>query len=195
MITIKSYTDAELLALLDDIESDRVERKESFKGDTPDRARQAVCAFANDLPNHKEPGVLIIGAKDNGEPSNIAITDALLLQISDMKTDGNILPLPTITVEKRVLKGAAMAVITVYPSDVTPLRYHGRIWIRTGPYRAIASAEEERILNDKRRYHDLPWDLHPYSTATINDLSQVYFEEEFLPKVFAPDILKENNRT
>jgi ATP-dependent DNA helicase RecG len=161
----------------------------------PDRARQAVCAFANDLPNHKEPGVLIIGAKDNGEPSNAAITDALLLQISDMKTDGNILPLPTITVEKRMLKGAAMAVITVYPSDVTPLRYQGRIWIRTGPRRAIASAEEERILNEKRRYHDLPWDLHPYSTATINDLSQVYFEEEFLPKVFAPDILKENNRT
>ena len=42
-------TDRELEKLLDDIESDRVERKQSFRGDTPKKARQAVCAFANDL--------------------------------------------------------------------------------------------------------------------------------------------------
>lgn len=52
------YTDTELEALLDDLESDRVERKESFRGDVPKKARQAVCAFANNFLNHDKPGVL-----------------------------------------------------------------------------------------------------------------------------------------
>lgn len=47
------YGDDELEALLSDLESDLVERKESWKGDAPEKARQAVCAFANDLPDHR----------------------------------------------------------------------------------------------------------------------------------------------
>jgi ATP-dependent DNA helicase RecG len=191
----RPFTDVELLTFLDDLESDRTERKESFKGDAPDRVRQAVCAFANDLPNHGKAGVLFIGAKDNGEPSHYPITDELLLKLSDIKTDGNILPLPVLTVEKRLLKGAEMAIITVLPSDMPPVKYQGRMWIRTGPRRSIANAQEERILNEKRRYRDQPWDLHPIAAAAIDDLSRGYFEDEYLPKVFAPDVLKENNRT
>jgi ATP-dependent DNA helicase RecG len=195
MNEITTYTVAELLTLLDDVESGRVERKRSFEGDTPDRARQAVCAFANDLPNYDRAGVLFIGAKDNGEPSGISINDELLLQISDMKTDGNILPLPVMTVEKRKLKGADMAVVTVYPSDAPPVKYKGRIWVRTGPRRSLASAQEERILNEKRRYRDLPFDLHPYALASLGDLSRTYFEDDYLPVAFAPDVLAENNRS
>ncbi len=56
---LKRYTDAELEGFLDDLESDRVERKETFKGDVPPKARQAICAFANDLPGHDEPGVFL----------------------------------------------------------------------------------------------------------------------------------------
>ena len=37
---LKRYTDAELEGFLDDLESDRVERKETFKGDVPQKARQ-----------------------------------------------------------------------------------------------------------------------------------------------------------
>lgn len=136
---MRRYSDQELLALLDSLESDRVERKESFRGDVPKKARQAVCAFANDLPNNNEPGVLFIGAKDNGEPSGLLVTDQLLLALADMKTDGNILPLPVLSVEKRMLKEAEMAVVTVMPSDMPPVKYDGRIWIRTGPRRSIAN--------------------------------------------------------
>lgn len=39
---MKLHTDQELEVLLDDIESDLVERKRSFKGDAPRKARQAV---------------------------------------------------------------------------------------------------------------------------------------------------------
>ncbi len=192
---MRHYTDDELLALLNDIESDRVERKQSFKGEATTRARQAVCAFANDLPNYNEPGVLFIGATDNGNPSNEPITDQLLQALADMKTDGNILPMPVLTVEKRILKEAEMAVVTVMPSDMPPVKYDGRIWIRIGPRRAVANEQDERILNEKRRHKNLPFELYPVPTATIADLSRLVFENEYLPAAFADDVLDENRRS
>lgn len=192
---MKRLTDDELLVLLNDTESDRVERKESFKGDVPKKARQAVCAFANDLPGHDEPGVLFVGATDGGGPGVLDITDQLLLSLADMKTDGNILPLPVLSVEKRMLKGVPMAVVTVMPSDMPPVKYDGRIWIRTGPRRAIANEQEERILNERRRYKNLPFDIYPVPTAKLNDLSRLVFESEYLPHAFADDVLEENGRS
>ncbi len=192
---MKQFTDQELEALLNDIESDLVERKKSFKGDVPKKARQTVCAFANDLPNHDKPGILFIGAADDGTPSNEPITDELLRNLSDMKTDGNILPLPVLFVIKRVLKGAEMAVVSVMPSDMPPVKYEGRIWVRTGPRRSLASAQEERILNEKRRYKNLPFDIYPVPSAKLTDLSKVIFENEYLPVAFASDVLEENNRS
>ena len=192
---MKRYTDEELLLLLNDTESDRAERKQSFKGDTPKKARQAVCAFANDLPNYNEPGILFIGAGDDGTPSHEPITDQLLLSLSDIKTDGNILPLPVLSVEKRNLKGAEMAVVTVMPSDMPPVKYDGRIWIRTGPRRAIANEQEERILNEKRRHKNLPFDIYPFPSAKLRDLSRNIFEIEYLPAAFASDVLEANERS
>lgn len=192
---MQRLTDEELLTLLDDIESDRVERKESFRGDVPKKARQAVCAFANDLPDHNRLGVLFIGARDDGEPSGLDVTDQLLLSLADMKTDGNILPLPALSVEKRVLKGAAMAVVCVMPSDMPPVKYDGRIWVRTGPRRSIANAQEERVLNERRRYKNLPFDIYPVPTAEVDDLSRLVFESEYLPQAYSSDILDENGRS
>jgi ATP-dependent DNA helicase RecG len=174
-----TYTDDELLALLNDIESDRTERKRTFKNES-DKIRQAVCAFANDLPNHDQPGILFIGAEDNGEPSGLPITDELLQQISDIKTDGNILPLPVFTVEKRRLKGIEMAVIIIMPSDMPPVRFKGQIWIRTGPRRSIANVQEERILNEKKRHKNLPFDIYPVPGAKIDDLSKLIFENRLV---------------
>ncbi len=192
---MKRYTDNELERLLDDIESDLVERKESFKGETTKKARQAVCAFANDLPNHNQPGVLFIGVKDNGQPSECKITDELLRSLADMKTDGNILPLPVLTVEKRLLKGHDIAVITVMPSDMPPVKFEGRIWVRTGSRRSIAGEQEERILIERRRYRALPYDLHPMMNTTVKDLSRVLFEQEYLPRVFSGEVLASDTRS
>ena len=101
---MKPFTDSQLLELLNDIESETSERKRTFKGDTPDTARQAICAFANDLPGHNKPGVLFIGADDDGTPWREPITDELLRNLADMKTDGRILPLPVMFVEKNLTK-------------------------------------------------------------------------------------------
>ena len=192
---MKRLTDEQLEKLWNDAESDAVERKESFKGETPKKARQAVCAFANDLPNRQEPSVLFIGIKDDGTPSDEPITDELLRKLVEMKVDGNILPLPVMTVEKRNIYGQEVAVVSVFPSDNPPVKYEGRIWIRTGPRRAIANEQEERILNERRRYKNIPYDISPLPPARLSDLLRSSFEYDYLPAAFAPDVLAENNRT
>jgi ATP-dependent DNA helicase RecG len=188
-------TDQELELLLRDIESDAVERKESLGGDARDTIRQAICAFANDLPDHRIPGVVFVGARDDGSCTGLPITDELLRTLADMKTDGNILPIPSLSVERKKLAGGEVAVVTVQPSDAPPIQYKGRIWVRTGPRRGIASAQDERILNEKRRYRDLPFDLHPIQHAKLEDLNRRLFEEDYLPSAFAADILEKNDRS
>lgn len=189
------YTDHELEALLGAPESDRVERKESFKGDTPNTVREAVCAFANDLPGHGVPGVVFIGVRDDGTPTGMPVTDELLRQLSDIKTDGNIVPPPTMTVERRVLRGAEVAVITVAPADAPPVRYRGRICVRTGPRRGYATAQDERVLNERRRFRDRPFDIQPMHEAKLADLDLWRFEREYLPAAVAPDVLAANARS
>lgn len=95
--------DHELEILLQDLEADRVERKASVAD--RDKICQAICAFANDLPNHRQPGVLFIGVNDDGSNAHLAITDTLLLTLADLRSKGNILPFPTMIVQKRVLGG------------------------------------------------------------------------------------------
>lgn len=188
-------SDDQLAALLDDLESDRIERKKAWAGDAPEKARQAVCAFANDLPNHGQPGIIFIGANDDGSVANIDVTDRLLLTLADMKTDGKIVPPPTLTVEKRTLKGAAIAIVTVWPADAPPVRYEGRIWIRFAPRKGLASGQDERVLNEKRRYRDLHFESHPITACGLGDLSRSAFEQEYLPNAFAADVLAANERT
>jgi len=190
-----AYTDEQMESLLADLESDLSERKANWKGGAPETGRQAVCAFANDLPDHQRPGVLFVGAENDGTPSGLTITDELLRTLSDIRTDGNILPPPSILVEKRLLKGAEMAVVTVQPSDTPPVRYKGRIWIRNGPRRAIATSQEERILNERRRFRDIPFDVQPLPDCDLSAISRVLFEQEYLPSAFAPDIIASNERT
>ncbi len=190
-----TYTDQETEQMLNDLESDLVERKESLKGDSPTTVREAICAFANDLPDHRRAGVIFIGASDDGTPTGIPITDELLRQLADMKTDGNIVPPPTLTVAKCNLKGAEVGVVTVEPADSPPVRFKGRVRIRIGPRRGIASSQDERILNEKRRHRDRPFDVQPVPSATLGDLNQRLFEETYLPAAFAPDLLEANERS
>jgi ATP-dependent DNA helicase RecG len=93
----------ELESMLKDLESDLVERKASLSD--PDKIRQAICAYANDLPNHQKPGYIFIGANDDGSCSGLNITDPLLLNISFMKDDGKIQPFPSIFVDKKDING------------------------------------------------------------------------------------------
>ena len=82
----------------------RVELKETLGGDAPDRVREAICAFANDLPGSGGPGIVVLGLRDDGSPADIIVTDELHRRSADMRSDGNILPPPTILVEKRLYR-------------------------------------------------------------------------------------------
>jgi ATP-dependent DNA helicase RecG len=117
-MTIQPYSDDDLDRMLADLETDSSERKESFRGEAPRTVREAVCAFANDLAGHGRPGVVFIGVRDDGAPAGLAVTDELLRQLADIKADGNIVPPPTMTVERRRLRGADIAVITVSPHPI-----------------------------------------------------------------------------
>ena len=189
------YSDAELAALMADAESDLVERKETFGGAAPNAVRQAICAYANDLPNHRRPGVIFVGVADDGTPSGLEVNDALLLKLAHCKTDGNILPLPTIVVAKKRLADADVAVVMVAPADSPPVRYRGRIWTRIGPRRAVASAQDERILNEKRRHKDAPFEVTPVRGAALADLDVRRFQYLYLPEAFAAEVLARNDRT
>lgn len=149
------------------------------------------------MPNHGRPGALFIGIKDDGQPTGpeFVVTDELLQTLADIKTDGKLTPPPTMTVSKRHLKGQDVAVVTVWPADAPPLRLDGRTWIRTGPRRGQASAQDERVLNEKRRHRDLAFDTHPISGCALNDLSRAYFDSGYLPQAVARDVLDVNGRS
>ena len=46
----------------------------------------------------------------------------------------------------------------------------GRVWVRVGPRRATATQQEERRLAEKRRAKDLPFDILPLPSASLDDL-------------------------
>ena len=189
-------SDEELLVLLKGPESHRVERKESFKGSAREKVREAVCAFANDIVGGGKPGVVFIGARDDGTPAEgFSADDELLRELADIKTDGNIIPPPSLLVEKRRLGGADYAVVTVWPCDTPPVRYKGRIHVRWGPRGGLASAQDERILNERRRHRDRPFDVRPVCGATLDDLDRLRFEREYLPSLVARDVLETNERS
>jgi len=62
-------TEDELSILMGDLESFRVERTTSVSDTT--KFCEAICAFANDMPNSKQPGYLLVGVNDSGEPRGV----------------------------------------------------------------------------------------------------------------------------
>ena len=189
------FTDAELLEIIKSGESDTVEFKESLSGSAPERIREAICAFANDLPDHKKSGFVFVGVRDDKTVLGLLDINQVIEQLSHMKSEGHILPPPSMTVEKHTLEGKEVAVVRVEPADSPPVRCKGTIRIRTGSRRDIATAQDERILTEKRRYKDTPFDIQPIPTSDISDLNLIHFEREYLPQAFDSDILEANERT
>ena len=91
--------------------------------------------------------------------------------------------------------GSDVAVVTVTPSDSPPVRYRGRVHVRIGPRCGSATAQDERILNEKRRSLEIPFDIQPVPTAGISALNQYQFENEYLPGAFSAETLEENDRS
>lgn len=185
-------TEAELRALIATHEADRVE----FTTSTTDTEKfsEAVCAFANDLPHHGKPGVLIVGVDDKGRFASLTISDALLRNLGGLRDDGNIQPLPAISVEKLVTAAGEVAVVTVQPSPLPPVRYKGRVCIRNGPRRGYATEYEESILIERRVSHVKTFDAQPCLGSTLQDLALPLFLIDYRQQAIAPEVIAENRR-
>ena len=185
-------TKKELLQMLSNSESYNIERTESTVN--TDKFCQAICAFSNDISGSAKNGYLIIGAKDNGELSGLQVDDKLLLQIANIRTDGNILPQPIMTVEKFSFDQGDVLVAEVQPSEFPPVRYRGRIWVRVGPRKSTATEAEEKILTERRLSNVHTFDAMPCLGTNINDLDVSLIRKEFLPKAVTEAILDEDER-
>ena len=182
-----------VIALIADLESDQIERTTSFM---EKKLGPAVCAFSNDFPNHKKPGYLLLGVHDDGAIAELTIGDEDLQKIGNVKSNGNVLPQPSLVVSPVFsLPGGDVVVVEVSPSPYPPVRYDGRCWIRVGPRKSVASIEEERILTERRASYAKTYDLVPALGATLEDISLEHFKVNYLPIAIDKDILNENGRT
>lgn len=175
-----------LLKLLSTTESAHVER--TISTNNMDKFCQAICAFSNDVSGSGKKGYLIIGADNNGKLSGLKVDDQLLLKISNIRTDGNILPQPVMNVDKFIFNDGDLLVVEVQPSKFPPVRYRGRIWVRVGPRKSLATEAEEKILTERRLSNIHTFDAMPCWGTAIDDLDVKLIKKEYLPIAVAKRI-------
>ncbi len=185
-------TAEKLQTMLRDMESVRLERTTSINA--TEKFSEVVCAFANDMPDSKEPGYLLVGVNDDGALNGLQATDELLQRLAALRSDGNILPQPALQVEKFSLPGGDVVVVEVKPPDLPPVRYKGQVWIRNGPRKAIANEQEERILSERRAATARTFDATACADANISDLALNLFAA-YRQSTVASSVIDENHRS
>lgn len=59
----------------------------------------------------------------------------------------------------------------------------------------MRAGSRQRILNEKRRHGDRPFDVQPIPAAGLAVLNLVQFENEYLPRAFSDEVLVANDRS
>ena len=186
-------TEQELMTLIAGHEADRVEF--TVATNDTDKFSEAVCSFANDLPNHRAPGYLLIGVEDRGRIAGLSVSDKLLRDLGGLRDNGNVQPLPSLTIEKVGTAGGEVAVVAVRPSPLPPVRYRGRVCIRIGPRRGYATEQEERLLIERRVAQAKTFDAQPCLGSALSDLAVPLFLIDYRQQAIAPEVILENNRS
>lgn len=178
--------------MLVDLESEQIERTTS----TTDTSKfaQATCAFSNDLSNTAKNGYLFIGVYDNGTLSGLKASDRLLQSVGGLRSDGNILPQPIMSVSVFSFVHGDVIVIEIQPSPFPPVRYKGKTWIRVGPRKAVANDMEERILIERRASNVSTFDVRPSLGLGLDSINQKLFTENYLPQAIDSDLLADDHR-
>ena len=112
----------DLETLLHDLESDRVER--TISATKTDKFAEAICAFANDFPNHRQPGYLMLGVNHEGTLSGLEVTDELLKNLAGIRADGNVQPLPAMTVPS----GTRLSKLSISGNNYAFATLNSRLW-------------------------------------------------------------------
>lgn len=185
-------TKEELEELLPNLEQDRIEKTISVND--ANKFGEAICAFANDLADHKKPGYLILGAHDNGSKAGMTITEQNLQTLLSFRTDGRIVPPPSLIVDKFVYPDGELAVVEVQPHFLPPVRFNGKVCVRAGIRRGVANEADERILTEKRTAFARTFDVLPCKGSSLDDISIELFRLRYLPAAIDADTLRENGR-
>ncbi|MFR9724829.1 ATP-binding protein [Streptomyces sp. MS19] len=174
------------------LEFKRTARREGRRGDV---IGQAVCAMANDLAG-KGGGDILIGVDDDGQPvDGVDVSDRALLALTDLRDDGRILDRPSFTAEVARFRGRPVVRLRVEASATPPVRFEGVVWVRPGPTTRRASREDERVLSERRRANDGPFDTRPVPRSGQDDLDIDLFRRSYLPSLVDPDVIEENGRS
>jgi ATP-dependent DNA helicase RecG len=174
-------------------EGNRVEFKESLSD--RDRIKRAICAFANDLADLRQPGIILVGLRGDGSCAHLSISEEMERTAAAFRSDGSLLPMPSMLVSRRTVRGCDVLAIEVEPAVAPPVRLSGVVWVRSGSINQKATREEEQRLIEKVRWHPLPFDQRPVPGATCDDLDLDLFERVYLPSAVDPDILAANERS
>lgn len=185
-------TREEVLKLMTNTETFRVEK--TISTTNMDKFGEAICAFSNDMPFSRKKGYLLIGVKDDGTLSGLRVSDDLLKRISAIRVNGNVLPMPLMTVDYVSFEEGDVLVVEVTPSQLPPVRYKGRTYIRIGPRKDMATVEEERVLSERRSANFPTFDSKPCVGATLEDLNLDLFLHNYLPKAVAAEIIRNDLR-
>lgn len=182
----------ELDNLLSHSENDRVEKTVSVTKD--DKFGEAICAFSNDLANHRQPGYLLIGVKDDGTLSGLKVIEQNAQTLLAFRTDGRILPPPAISVATFSYPEGDVLVVEVLPSRQPPVRYKSKVWIRAAQRRDVANEAEERRLSEKRSSFARSFDTLPCEGSSLEDLALGLFRSDYLPNAIDRETLEANHR-
>lgn len=185
-------TKEELDELLPAIEQDRIEK--TISRNDAEKFGEAICSFANDLPNHKHPGYLIVGVHDDGSRAGMEVDEQQLQTLLSFRTDGRIVPPPAMTVARFIYPDGEVAVVEVQPHFLPPVRFKGKLCVRAGIRKGVANEAEERILTEKRSAFARSFDVLPCKGSALEDISIELFKLRYLPSAVDADTLAENER-
>lgn len=179
-------------SMLTDLESEQIER--TISTNDTDKFAQAICAFSNDLSNTSRNGYLLIGVYDDGSLSGLKATDKLLQSLGGLRSDGNILPQPIMSISVFSYENGDVIVLEIQPSPFPPVRYKGKTWIRVGPRKAVANEMEERILIERRTSNVSTFDIRPAIGIGLTEINQKLFTDNYLTLAIDNDLLIEDRR-
>lgn len=168
-----------------------------FKREAKDRnaIREAICALANDLPG-LGGGCLVIGVDKSGAPTGqIDASDEALLGLTSIRDEGRILDRPSMVVSRAEYQGQPVILIEVNASRTPPVRFDNVVWVRPGPSTRRATRDDERVLAERRRHFETPFDVRPVAGSTAEDLDLDLFRSDYLRSAVDSSVLDENGRS
>jgi ATP-dependent DNA helicase RecG len=91
-------------------------------------------------------------------------------------------------------KASVVIRMRVEASSNQPIRLDGVTWVRPGPTTRRATPDDERVLTERRRYADGPFDARPLPGTGLDDLDLALFTSTYVPSTVAREVLEEDNR-